>query len=100
MKIATYPTSRYIMPNRKQAPGIQQGTQNSGKWQYFTVTLMNITMDNMNFEFQSYSDIVIITTMMTTCTCTINAWILYSMCMASMGFYCIDHDRSLNILDD
>ena len=41
MKVATYPTSRYIMPNRKQAPGkrlhslkhsMQQGTQNGGKW--------------------------------------------------------------------
>ena len=52
MKITTYPTSRYIMPNRKQAPGkrlhsvkknsIQQGTQNSGKWFYFTIILMNI----------------------------------------------------------
>ena len=41
IKVATYPTSRYNIPNRKQAPGkrihslihsIQQGTQNSGKW--------------------------------------------------------------------
>ena len=40
MKVATYPTSWYIMPNHKQAPGKRlhsfknsiQGTQNSGKW--------------------------------------------------------------------
>jgi len=39
MKVAMYPTSRYIMPNRKQALGkrplkhsIQQETQNGGKW--------------------------------------------------------------------
>jgi len=40
MKVAMYPTSRYIMPNRKQALSkrlhslkysIQQGTQNGGK---------------------------------------------------------------------
>ena len=40
-KFAIYPTSRYIMPNRKQAPGkrlhslnhsIKQGAQNGGKW--------------------------------------------------------------------
>ena len=39
MKVATYPKSRYNLPNRKQAPGkrphslkhsIQQGTQNGG----------------------------------------------------------------------